>query len=413
MKESYAPGLPSIPGLAVTRLIPLAPALDQPNKPSQITAAPFQWRAEAEIPKREFVFGPHLIRKFVSGTAAPGGVGKSFLAQAEALSMVSGVPFLKTESTCERLNVWYWNLEDPADEIERRFAAAYQFHKLKRDDFTGKLYVNSGRDTPLVIAKKDKDAVMIMEPIVDDLIREIKTKDIDVVVIDPFISSHAVPENDNMAIDRVVKLWGKVADAGNCAVELIHHTRKMNGEAMSEESFRGAKSLVDGLRSARVLHPMSEQDASNLGLSDERRRFFHVMPEKQSMAPPAEKRSWFKLNSVELANGDNVAAVSSWHPPDPFEGLSTAHLEQVQRLFRKGSYRTSEQAAEWGGIAVAEVLELDVGAGLRAQERTPRQRADRGKVKSILRTWERNGAVGREIRKDEKRREEKEFYTVP
>jgi hypothetical protein len=248
--------------------------------------------------------------------------------------------------------------------------------------------------------------------VVEDLISEIKSLAIDVLIVDPFISSHAVPENDNNAIDAVVKAWGRIAGEGNCAVELVHHTKKMNGEAMSEESFRGAKSLVDGLRSGRVLHRMSENDAATLGVANSRERYFYIKPEKQSMAPPADERDWFYLASVEIGNGDNVGAVEPWQAPNPFDDVTTEHLTQVQEMFRAGAWRQSDQATDWGGYAVATVLGLDAGAALKANQRSASQKAVRGRIKHILRTWEMNNAIGIETRQDGTRHM-KAFYIVP
>lgn len=399
--------------LNVYRFTPRIVESETKESAHSFKATRFEWRDPSEIPPRDFLFGNHFVRRFVSGTAAPGGVGKSFLAQSEALSMVSGLPILGTTSRYASLNVWYWNLEDPFEEIERRFAAAAQFHGVSPDQVLGKLFVSSGRRTPLVVAIPSKTGVEIVQPVVDNLLSEIETNKIDVIIIDPFISSHNVPENDNVAIDAVVKLWGKVAEVGKCAVELIHHTKKMGGEAMSEESFRGAKSLVDGLRSARVLHPMTESDATKIGVSDGHRGYFHTMSEKQSLAPAAHKRTWYKLNSVSIPNGDNVAAVSSWTPPDVFADVTVSHLNKVQALFRQTSYRESDQAAQWGGYIVADVLGIDVGKGVNASGRTPTQKAERYKVKRILAEWITNGAIGVEKRVDPERREEKMFFCVP
>ena len=73
---------------------------------------------------------------------------------------------------------------------------------------------------------------------------------IDVLIIDPFVSCHNVPENDNTAQNLIVKEWGVVADKAACAVDLVDHTRKaLNGDAeVTAESSRGAKSKTDAAR---------------------------------------------------------------------------------------------------------------------------------------------------------------------
>ncbi|MER8567548.1 helicase RepA family protein [Mesorhizobium sp. M0924] len=373
-----------------------------------ITAAPFVWRDPADIPPRQWLFGGHYIRGYVTGTVAPGGMGKTSVVQTEALSMVTGRDLLGIKPVLTSINAWIWNLEDPTEEVERRFAASVVHHGIDPQELDGRMFVNSGRDTPLVIARKLKDAVTVAEPVIDALVEEIVANGIDVLIIDPFVSSHGLPENDNAAIDAAVKAWGRVAGRGNCSVELVHHSRKLNGDAISADSARGGSAFVDGCRAVRVINRMSDEEATRLGV-DEARRFFFMLADKQNMAPPADKRDWYQLVSVPLANGDNVAAVDKWTPPNPFDDVTPDHLRKVQALFAASDYRESEQSPEWGGYAVAKVLELDAGNGRKASERTGPQKAARGKVKGILRTWQDNGAIITEMRQDAKRMD-KLFY---
>ena len=73
-----------------------------------------------------------VIRKFLTAIVAPGGSGKSSLVIAELLEMVSGKPLL-TGRNAKPLRVWYLNIEDPRDEIDRRIAAACIAYKLDPD----------------------------------------------------------------------------------------------------------------------------------------------------------------------------------------------------------------------------------------------------------------------------------------
>jgi hypothetical protein len=90
--------------------------------PSLIRATPFVWCEPRNLPPRRFVYGRHLIERFLSSIVAPGGVGKSSLELVEILAMVTGRPLLGVKPA-RRLRVWYWNGEDPKEEIERRIAA--------------------------------------------------------------------------------------------------------------------------------------------------------------------------------------------------------------------------------------------------------------------------------------------------
>ncbi|WP_349628622.1 AAA family ATPase [Bradyrhizobium sp. JYMT SZCCT0180] len=126
------------------------------------------------------------MRKFVTATISPGGVGKSSLIAAEALAQVSGRDLLGV-SLSQRLRVWLWNLEDPQEETERKIQAAALHYRLAPEDIDGRLFVDSGRNQPLVIATTARAGAMIIRPIVDALTAEVIDRRIDALIIDPFI----------------------------------------------------------------------------------------------------------------------------------------------------------------------------------------------------------------------------------
>ncbi|NTI22272.1 AAA family ATPase [Rhizobium rhizogenes] len=380
-------------------------------KAVRLTAAPYVWRDPASIPPRQWLYGNHYIRSYVTATVAPGGLGKTSVVQTEALAMATGRNLLGVEPSCDLLRVWLWNLEDPVEEVERRFAAAVLQHGVNPGEFKDKIFLNSGRDTRLVIASKVKDSITIAEPVIDALVAEIQAKEIDVLIIDPFVSSHGLPENDNAAVDAAVKAWGRVAGKTNCSIELVHHSRKLNGDQISADSARGGSAFVDGCRAVRVINRMTEDEAAKFGL-DEHRRYIFMMPDKQNMAPPVDKRDWFQMVSVPLPNGDNVAAVESWTPPNPFDDVTVQHLEQAQNEFDLGNYRESDQSPEWGGFVVARLLDINAGDGLKGKECSSAQKKARAKVRSILRTWQMNGAIALETRLDTNRHERKFYVSV-
>jgi AAA domain len=47
--------------------------------PAGVRASPFSWVSPKKIPRRQWLYGRHYIRKFVTVTIAPGGYGKSTL----------------------------------------------------------------------------------------------------------------------------------------------------------------------------------------------------------------------------------------------------------------------------------------------------------------------------------------------
>ncbi|MFB0493628.1 hypothetical protein ABIE45_006284 [Methylobacterium sp. OAE515] len=344
-----------------------------------IKATPFRWRDPSKIPPREWLYGRHLIRRFLSKTVAPGAVGKSSLALVEAIAMVTGRALLGVAPP-RCLRVWYIALEDPLEEIERRVAAICLRYGVEPAELEGRLFLDSGRTSEIVIASTTKDGTKVAEPVVEDLVKTIVANRIDVAMVDPFVSSHRVSENDNAAINLVAKAWNRVAETGRAAVELIHHVRKgqSGGVEFTVEDGRGAGALLAAARSARVLNPMTKDQAEKAGLVTPR-GYFRADNGKANLAPPPDRTDWFRLASVPLGNGpdggDHVAAVEPWCWPDMLEGVTVEDLRKAQRAIGAGRWRENAQAKDWAGLAIAEALaiELDV--------------AGKARVKAMLKTW--------------------------
>ena len=289
---------------------------------------PFVWRPPADLPPRPWLYGRHLIRRQVSVTVAPGGVGKSSQAIVEGLAMASGRKLLD-EWTANDLKVWIYNLEDPRDELDRRIIAAMQHHEISPEEIDGCLFADTGRERELCTAMQTREGVEILRPEMETLELELTTRGIDVMVVDPFVSSHQVSENDNGAIDVVSKEWARLADRCNCAIELVHHTRKTNGEEATSESARGATALLAAARSARVLNKMNEATKVEAGVQYDAATYYAVDRDKANLAP-AGNRVWRRLVSVHLANGDDVGVVEVWNWPDTFDGFGVNDLLNVQ-----------------------------------------------------------------------------------
>ncbi len=348
---------------------------------------PYVYRPPEQIPPREWLYGGHYIRSFVTSTIAPGGSGKSALALAEALAMATGKPFLGFNPV-QRLKVWYFGGEDPRDETERRIVAHVKHHNLDPALVAENLFFDSGRDVPIKIAHIDgKNGFSIAQPVSAGLIDAILVNQIDVLIIDPFVSFHSVAENDNPMIDAVVKELGRVSGLCNCSTELIHHTRKNGGAEVTGEDGRGAKSMIDGIRSLRAINVMSSADCGLAQVEESKRRgYFRVGDEKLNMKPAGEA-NWYHLAPVNLNNstelypsGDSVAAVEAFKFPDLFAGITTTHLRTAQDVVSKGNYRANRQAKDWAGHFIGEKI------GINTKEKGG---ADR--MNKILSLWTANG----------------------
>ncbi|MEM7695293.1 MAG: bifunctional DNA primase/polymerase [Pseudomonadota bacterium] len=343
------------------------------------------WRRQNawDMSAREFLYGRHLQRGKVTVTVAPGGVGKSALTNAaEALAMVTGRKLLH-DAVPAPLRVWVYNLEEDRDEMNRRLEAACQHFGIEGD--VEGLFVNVGFEQPLMMATPDKTGVKIDRELTDAIIAEVRNLRVDVLVVDPFVSTHQVNENDNGAIDVVAKEWARIANEANCAVHLIHHTSKLRGFEATVEHSRGAISLINAARYARALNPMTADEAAAFGIK-EAWRHLRVDDGKANYAPRAEAAHWFAHTSVHLANGDNVGVVTPFTLPNATDGVTVTHLDEVMRLAgeKEGPerYREDVRAKAWIGHMIADVIGADM-----------EDPADKKRVKASLAMWLKSGAL--------------------
>lgn len=332
-------------------------------------AKPFVWTDPQAIPPRQWLRGRHLIRGFVSATIAPGGVGKSSLVITEAVAMASGRDLLQQGLPAGRLRVLIWQGEDPQDEVQRRIAATCHLYGVLPEGVEGYLFVVSGRDQPIVLATQGQGGVSPNSALIADLKSTIRDNRIDVVFVDPFVSSHAVQENDNSAMDFVVKAWASIADATGCAVDLVHHARKLNGQEASVEDGRGASALLAAVRAARTLNPMSEADEASKGIpKDEWSRWFRAVAGKANLAPRGGPADWHYLESVDLGNGDatypdgdSVGVVVRRDPmvptTDPLFGISDEQIHAIQcKIEDLGDRIMGGKSGNWAGHVIAGIL---------------------------------------------------------
>ena len=371
-----------------------------------INPTAFHLRPASEIPPRQWLFGQHLIRGFLSLTVAPGGLGKSSMVLVEALAMATGKPLLG-DAPPKPLRVWVWNGEDPREEIERRIAAACLKYDIQLEDIADRLMIDSGRDVPIQIATANGGGVQVAKPVTDALIAAIRANGVDVLIVDPFVTSHTVPENDTTAMNAVVAQWRLIADVTGCAIELVHHTSKagaMNADDFGVYASRGAGALIDGVRSARVLSRMREEEAEKFGIEDAPASYFRVNMGKANLAPP-EKAVWRHMVGVRLGNGrdwwmdgDTVGVCLPWTPPDAFAGVSLKDLKRVQDAIDacEEAPKANERSADWCGYIIADVMGLDAGKGLKKADQTAAQRISRAKVRTLISGWIKSGAIAQD-----------------
>lgn len=385
--------------------------LDEPEADKRsFEAKPFHYRDPATIPRRQFLYGFELRRRQVSAVVAPGAAGKTTLKVGRALCMVTGKDMLGHRVWNGPHRVWLWNLEDDLEEVEKTVHAFLKLWNIDPADIAERLFIN-GADSigssGLKLAIEDNFGnFKVQQPVSEALIEELTRLRIDYLDIDPFVSSHAVDENSNQAIDAVAKEWLRVAhaanpEAGGCAIGLAHHLRKTTAAEFTAQDARGAGAMINAARSVLVLQRMSPEDAMNLGIAEcDRKSFFKVYDDKNNKAPPALKSEWYEFVSVGLENGDDsgpedsMGAVQRWQPPDAFAGVTARHLLCIQKLVDEHPDRARKWASSprWVGYLIADALDKD-----------PHDRTDNAALKRMVSTWISEGALKVVERQNSKR----------
>lgn len=346
-------------------------------------ATPLRSLDLALIPPRPWLYGRELLRGFVSVLGSPGGVGKTAFTHAVGVSVALNRPLIahdlqKTsafQSVHHQGAVWFYNLEDPSDELRRRMKALILHHHIDFDQIADIVFVDSGRDRPLIVTKRDERGTIVAHPVVSDLVAELLRRNIALFVVDPFVQSHTAEENRNEEMNAVMSLWSQVAHLAKCAVWLIHHFRK-GGQGGDADSFRGAAAIQGAARVMSTLSTMTPDEASKLGVEPEyRRQYVRMDNAKANMAPAADKAEWYHLVNVQIGNtqdadypdGDHVQTIEPWEPPSAWEGISWATIETILTRLKAGPsaderYAAAKQSKDrWAGHVIVEVAQKTEG----------------------------------------------------
>jgi AAA domain len=309
------------------------------------------------------------------------------------------------------------NLEDPLDEIERRIGGILRRYGISPHEVESQLFIDSGRNLDFTLVTATRNGVEVQEELCAEIEAEIKARAIDVLIIDPLISALRIAENDNNAMDVAIKRLARIAENTNCAVELLHHTRKGPANDSAEPSIddaRGASSFGGAVRVGRVLRRMTKKEAEKAGV-DNPEQYFRAYLAKANMSPRLDKSEWYQLQSIDLGNetaeelSDQVGVVARWEWPDVCSELGEFDLYHVQKVLsgdpsailsggHHDGWRRDAQAAAWVGKGVAHALGKSI-------------EHDKPQIKKLVEIWLSSGALKVVIKEDSRRRP-REFVEV-
>ena len=206
----------------------------------------------AQLPKRKIIYGLDYIEGTISMTVAAGGVGKSTAIIFEACSIANNGH-----------NVMLLMLEDEPNEVRRRVKACVMHHSFDEGKVGANLVILNQEQRLTMAAVDNKQAVAVDYDKLRDAIKSFGTR---VLIVDPFVQTHQMNENDNQQINFVADLFRSIAKECHIAVMLVHHTRKGAEFGARGENARGASALKDAARNVRELRLPTPNDVKDLNI---------------------------------------------------------------------------------------------------------------------------------------------------
>jgi hypothetical protein len=304
----------------------------QPEGPGSLD----EWNAGTDpgkIPPRRWLLGNQFCRGFISSIVAAGGTGKSALRLLQFIALATGRK-LSGEHVFQRSRVLLISLEDDRDELQRRIQGVLDHYGIARSELDGWLYCANPKLAKLAEMKNRERKTGPLEQQIRDAVARCKP---DVISLDPFIKTHSLEENDNVDMDFVCDLLARLAIEHNVAVDSPHHVHKGQVSPGDADAGRGASGIKDAGRLVYTLVPMSEDEASMLGISPaDRPSYVRLDSAKVNIVARSTKATWFRITGKPIENGDDdypsgdtVQVVDPWEPPSAWAGTTIEALNQI------------------------------------------------------------------------------------
>ena len=323
------------------------------------------------IPPRTWAYGHFLLFGHASVLGAVDGGGKGGHAVAIALSMITGRELLgeKVWRTGPVVIVTY---EDDKMEWRRRIAAACLHYGIDYDSVIRSFYFISRPRSRISFAARignAGDGSKIGFPDSEAIIAHLKAIRPALFIVDPFNRAHALEDgNSNVMIALVAGEISRIAAETLVAAMVLHHLRK--GSTGQLDDLMGATALRATFRATRILVGMTREEAEGFELpTAEAWRYSKIASTKANYTPPETAR-WYVSDSVKLGNidvdptypeGDSIAVIATWNPPDAFEGLSRSAIAEILTALRTGPepgefYTKHRNANErWAGWPIVKI----------------------------------------------------------
>ncbi len=317
---------------------------------SETTQAPqvpvtFPFPIDGEsIPRRQWLIPGFLLRRHVSVLVAPPGSGKSLLTLQVGMMGATAMQWGGWHPR-QRIRTLVVNSEDDGDEMRRRLFAAAELMQIDTRELRSYLAFAENPENIIIARADNKTKTVVRTPMVESLVHTIIENKFDLLIVDPFAETFEGDENSNSELKWSAVLWREIARRTNCAVLLVHHTRKYGAEAGSMDAARGGSALVGVARIVSTLFGMTEEEAKTFNIDpDERSSFLRFDDAKANLTLVTYAARWFEKHTITLPNGsadeppDEVGVLKPWKPPNPFDDLDVAIANVILDAIERGVF---------------------------------------------------------------------------
>lgn len=263
---------------------------------------------------------------------APGGSSKSQFALQLAASVASEVPVTGSWSIGETGGVLCLFAEDDEEEIHRRTATVVSHLMLDVDAIRSlekRLFIRPMVGCDNLLTRAQPDGEVSATEYVERLLATVADiPDLRLIVLDPASRFRGGQENSNEDATRFVEALERIAQHTGATVLVLHHANKgsSSSDEQSQTASRGASALTDGVRWQMNLRTLTQREAREYTIPEERRRFYLLAEvTKNNYGPPAAPTLLLR------GDGGYLTAATGVAPPGPNRDLLRL-LKAIQAL---------------------------------------------------------------------------------
>ncbi|WP_271606610.1 AAA family ATPase [Bradyrhizobium sp. CCBAU 11434] len=333
-----------------------------------------------KLPPRPYLYAKYLMRGHVTLLSAAGGIGKSAWTLDSAIDIACGVDHLAAGEFKPR-KVLVYNGEDDQDEMLRRVGAQFAHHNFTpemRSMVRENLTIISGVKAPMRLAEYKDGRVALKEKAFEKLAEIIEGRGIDIVILDPLVALHSIPENANSEMNVIMTRFKSLAATKLIALLLAHHDKKNIGsksvDDASQDDSRGAGTITTPVRVVLNMRRLSKKDAQTWRIPPE--DVPHVIAlsagAKSNYSARDVTPRLYRAHSVQADNGtaefaaDSTVALAVYTPPRRGGGSGgigdEATLKVLAALDGSEPVGSDTRHANWIGRLIADAAGWDLDA---------------------------------------------------